>query len=1121
MTFEDFYQSLQKIENPVQKGTAFEKAIKQYFLTIDTYNIKEIWRWTDWEHNNNVHDRGIDLVAETHTGELIGIQCKCYDKNKKLTLTEGSIGNFFACLGSNFDGKRFNRGIIVSTCQEITEPLHETMKSFNIANCSYLGYYDLKNNKAISWGEKVSVISNKELYEHQKNAVEKVKAGFESSDRGQLIMACGTGKTFTSLRIVERLQAKRILFLVPSLNLIAQVSEEYSVHRKEKQNHLLICSDSSIKSNDDSIEDNNENISGTNDKKEILRFLKQDTPKKSQRAVVFCTYQSLKILKEVFDEQYHANQELQKFDLVLCDEAHNITGQKEEGMFNLVLSKDFKSYYHKILFMTATPRIFKEDDKQRAKLRGIEIVGMDDEKIYGKEFYNYRFKQAIEEDKLCDYEILILKIKGSQNVNVGSRNYYELYEHLNDPNVIEQIEKTFDKYNLEKIISFSNTITNSKKVKNAFDKEVKNKKSILLKSRHVDGKTTGGERKHIIQGWFSGNENENTNQDNPNNSKIIKILSNARCLSEGVDVPSVNAVMFVNPKKSTIDIIQAIGRAIRKSTGKEKGYIILPIIIPESENEVETIADSQYENTLQVLLALRSYNDKEDLKTLLKQNIRFVYTENNEIKDRNFEEIENDKSDQLLLNFEKNLYSKILKLESSVRRSYLQSWFNQIPNLRDDLRSGIKKTIKENEENFTAELESILSSLQKTINPDLELKDICEIFIQHILTGHILDVIFQGFYQTNPIAKSFNELEEIFFKNNTSLKERIKKIRDFMHSIVMKGDDFGDKYTFLITLYEGFYKVYDEKTSKKDGIVYTPKEVVDFIIKSTDDLLSKHFQTNLSSEGVDIIDIATGTGSFIFRCLDYLFSVYGSDNAGMEKIKHKYANEIHCNEISLLAYYVASICIEHKYFEKTKEQKTFEGIVYQDTLDCVDFEGGDTSDKRNYHKHYQEKYLKENNQRRDKQNAKKMTVIIGNPPYRANQGNENENNKNRKYDFVDERIKTSYVSEGIATNKNSLYDSYVRFIRWSTERIKDRGIIGFVINSGFIESKTFDGFRKVVEREFDHIYIVDLKGNLRKGEKHNIFDIMTGVCIVFGTWGDYFNYALITSSNFLYKSSLR
>ena len=448
-------------------------------------------------------------------------------------------------------------------------------------------------------------------------------------------------------------------------------------------------------------------------------------------------------------------------------------------------------------------------------------------------------------------------------------------------------------------------------------------------------------------------------------------------------------------------------------------------------------------------------------------------------------------------NFEKNLYSKILKLESSVRRSYLQSWFNQIPNLRDDLRLGIEKGIKENEENFTAELESILSSLQKTINPDLELKDICEIFIQHILTGHILDVIFQGFYQSNPIAKSFNELEEIFFKNNISLKERIKKIRDFMHSIVMKGDDFGDKYTFLITLYEGFYKVYDEKTSKKDGIVYTPKEVVDFIIKSTDDLLSKHFQTNLSSEGVDIIDIATGTGSFIFICLDYLFSVYGSDNTGMEKIKHKYANEIHCNEISLLAYYVASICIEHKYFEQTKEQKTFEGIVYQDTLDCVDFEGGDTSDKRNYHKHYQEKYLKENNKRRDKQNAKKMTVIIGNPPYRANQGNENENNKNRKYDFVDERITNSYVSEGTATLKNKLYDSYVRFIRWSTERIKDRGIIGFVINSGFIKGKTFDGFRKVVEREFDHIYIVDLKGNLRKGEKHNIFDIMTGVCIVF------------------------
>ena len=237
-------------------------------------------------------------------------------------------------------------------------------------------------------------------------------------------------------------------------------------------------------------------------------------------------------------------------------------------------------------------------------------------------------------------------------------------------------------------------------------------------------------------------------------------------------------------------------------------------------------------------------------------------------------------------------------------------------------------------------------------------------------------------------------------------------------------------------------------------------------------------------------------GVLSFRCLDYLFEIYGKNSKGIKKIKEKYQSEIHCNEISLLAYYVASICIEHKYFEKSQENKTFKGIVYQDTLNCVDFVGGDTSAKRNFDKHL-EKYLKENNERSDKQNAKKMTVIMGNPPYRANQGNANENNKNRKYNFLDKRIKNTYVKAGTGTLKSQLYDSYVRFIRWSSERIDGKGIIGFVVNNGFIDAKTFDGFRKTVAEEFNHIYLVDLKGNLRKGEKHNIFDIRTGVCLVF------------------------
>jgi len=333
-----------------------------------------------------------------------------------------------------------------------------------------------------------------------------------------------------------------------------------------------------------------------------------------------------------------------------------------------------------------------------------------------------------------------------------------------------------------------------------------------------------------------------------------------------------------------------------------------------------------------------------------------------------------------------------------------------------------------------------------------------------------------------------SELTKTFYTgvNKRNIDNRIAPYYETINARASQISDHHEKQKFLKALYENFYRSYNPKASDRLGVIYTPEEIVNFMIESTDYLLFKHFEKTLGDPYTEILDPAVGTGTFITELIEYL---------PLNQLDEKYENDIHCNEVAILPYYIANLNIEYTYKQKTGKYKEFENICFVDTLDNMGFSKS--------HDHQLDMFglFDENAERIGRQNTKKISVIIGNPPYNANQLNENENNKNRPYSEIDKRIKETYIKHSTA-QKTKLYDMYARFYRWASDRINNNGIIAFITNRSFIDSRTFDGFRKVVEDEFSHIYIVDLGGDVRKNPKlsgptHNVFAIQTGVAIAF------------------------
>ncbi len=1098
-------------------GDKFERLMHQYLTTDPLYKNKysDVWLWMDWPDREGA-DTGIDLVAkERYTGEYCAIQCKCYEPSHSLQKTD--IDSFFTASGK----LPFTSRLIISTTDDWDKHANKALENQR-PPVTRIGVSELANSP-IDWNQfivanRLGLKSQKQLRPHQKTALKDVIAGFKQSNRGQLIMACGTGKTYTSLKIAETIATHNglVLFLVPSISLLSQTLREWAAEASVSLNSFTVCSDSKVVKKSEDISTYDLAFPATTDANKLATQINQ-LGGNAPLTVIFSTYHSIKTLAEA------QKLGLAEFELIICDEAHRTTGVTLEGQqesyFVKVHNQDFLKA-KKRLYMTATPRIYSDDVKTKAEENVAELCSMDDKNLYGPEFHRLGFSEAVSNDLLSDYQVMILAVDEKhvstalpeltdENTEIDLDDAVRIIGCWNGLSKrlakdadylaarsnrvgrgLQPSSANFPENNdltpMRRAVAFSRTIKDSKQITELFLKIVnkyhQNRRKekarvnkyhdnhpenlIHCEARHVDG-THNALTRHERLDWLK--------QEPPPNT--CRILSNARCLSEGVDVPALDAVMFLNPRSSVVDVVQSVGRVMRKSEGKKYGYIILPIGIPANVRpEIALKNNQKYKLVWQVLQALRAHDDRFnatinqiELNKSVPKNIQIIGVGGGD-DDREHAIHEPTPFYLNFPNFEEwrnVIYGKIV-LKCGDRR-YWESWAKDIAQIAERHSARMTAQLKGSKPQHRAEFDEFLKGLQNNLNPSITDKDAIEMLSQHLITRPVFDALFEHdvFAKHNPVSQAMQKMLDLLEKS--ALKSETATLNKFIARVKQRAegiDNAEGKQKIIIELYDKFFKTAFPRLSERLGIVYTPIEVVDFIIKSADVALHQEFGVGLTDKNVHILDPFTGTGTFMVRLLQ----------SGLIKSKdfaHKYQTELHANEIVLLAYYIAAVNIEAAYhgLNKESEYHPFNGIVLTDTFQL--------SEDKGYIKGWKDTMLPEKSERAKQQNKPAIQVIIGNPPYSAGQGSENDSNKNLPYPQLDNRIRETYAKYSTATNKNSLYDSYIRAIRWASDRIKDKGIVCYVSNGSFIDGNAMDGLRKCLTEEFSTVYCFNLRGNQR------------------------------------------
>lgn len=1140
-------------------GDKFELLIKNFLLTYPMYknSLSKVWMWQDFPFKDSIgkQDVGIDLVARTFEDEYWAIQCKCFDKNTYID--KGDVDTFLSTSTRTFEDeqgqtRQFAFRLWIDTSERgMTSNAWANFQN-QIIPAARLGYWELLSYD-IDWKQLDESIHSasalrdkKHLMEHQATALNKAIEYFQTSDRGKLIMACGTGKTYTSLKIAEQLTSSTgtILFLVPSIALLSQTLREWNYDAEKQIYSICICSDSQVsRKKSKQMEDENSFLvedlampASTNVNNIIYQVKTINRKRKEGMLVVFSTYQSINVISEA---QKLLGEDL-VFDLIVCDEAHRTTGVtlkgEEESNFVRVHDNDFIKA-KKRLYMTATPRLYKQNDQIRAREKDAYLCSMDDATLYGNEIYRIGFGEAVDKNLLSDYKVLVLTVSAKEVSNSildklraiqqGKDTAFEIDDAAKLIGCINALsKKTLSEHNIlrqsdpepmRKAVAFCRTIAWSKVTSQALNicsenyieelDEEEKRDTVSIRSSHVDGSMGASFRDEKLQ-WL---------KETPNNSTECRVLTNVRCLSEGVDVPSLDAILFFSPKNSQVDVVQSVGRVMRKAEGKKYGYIIIPVVVPE-DADPNTVLDNNddFKIVWDILNALRAHDDrfnaiinKIELNKNRPQNILltgsiFGGTGTNKDTETSDDTIDNGDiketiAQQMELQFEKMqsvVYARMVEKVGNKR--YWEQWAEDVAKIAERHIQQITNLIN-TDDKARKEFDRFLKGLHKNINPSVKEQTAIEMLAQHIITKPVFEALFENysFAANNPISKAMNRIINL-------LNERIdeqdhENLEKFYRSVKLRAEGIDNsqaKQKIVVELYDKFFRLAFKKVTEQLGIVYTPVEVVDFIIRSVEYVLNKEFSRSLTDKNVNIIDPFTGTGTFITRLLQ-------SGIIKQEDLERKYKHEIFANEIVLLAYYIASINIENVYHDLQKNNDTyqsFEGICLTDTFQL----GEQMYSKQNTQTELIEPTFPENTARIKRQIKKPITVIIGNPPYSVGQKSANDNAQNQHYPLLEEKLRQLYIESSSATNNNAVHDSYVKAFRWATDRLNDtnNGVIAFITNAGWLDSNSFDGFRKSLEKEFSAIYVLNLRGAIRgrsgeavKKEGQNIFDIMTGVAI--------------------------
>lgn len=1133
------------------KGTRFEVLIKHYLKTDPMYSndYENIWLWSEFPFREQFggKDTGIDLVAKSEDGKYTAIQCKCYDE--KTSIDKAEVDTFLSTSGKYFTDENnetvnFSYRLWVSTTNKWSAVAEDTLKNQNppVNRISLT----MLENAEVDWKEIDKGIygeparsTKKTLRAHQQTALEKTHEYFANNDRGKLIMACGTGKTYTSLKIAENetKNSGTVLFLVPSIALLGQTLNEW-VSQADKQIHpICICSDPTSTQSKKKKDDNSEEFSvvdlarpaSTNVENIRKQFLYIQKTKKEGMTVVFSTYQSIDVIAKAQASINAYEPDSCIFDLVICDEAHRTTGVilnggQEETAFTKVHDNNIIKA-KKRLYMTATPRLYNENAKDKAKENNAILCSMDDASIYGEEIYRIGFGEAVEKNLLSDYKVLVLtlsekdipqtlqKAVSNPNLEITADDATKLVGCINSlskrvateitvngelKNELTQIDPGF----MHKAVAFCPTIKASKGISEIFNTHgeeyydslthEERQKVVSVSAAHVDGSMGASTRDEKLA-WL---------KSTPTDGDECRILTNVRCLSEGVDVPSLDAILFLSAKNSQVDVVQSVGRVMRKAEGKKYGYIIIPVIIPSDVTPEEALDNNErFKVVWTVLNALRAHDDrfnamvnKIDLNK--KKNEKVLVTtligqgekessgsdsDNNGDKEQLSERM----ISQLKLQFgelQDTVYAKMVQKVGS--RKYWEQWAKDIAKIAETHVKHINDVLEKSTES-QKEFDTFLKGLQKQLNPSITKDEAIEMLAQHLITRPVFEALFENysFVKNNSVSIAMQKILDILDRNAVD-KAQEETLGKFYASVKERAegiDNAEGKQKIIIELYDKFFKTALPKTVEKLGIVYTPVEVVDFILNSVSDVLKKEFNRTLSDENLHILDPFTGTGTFITRLLQGGF-------IKPEDLKRKYSSEIHANEIVLLAYYIASINIENTYHDlinaKEGEYQNFEGICLTDTFQMTEYD----------EKLQLSDVFPKNSARVEKQKKCPLTVIIGNPPYSIGQKSANDNAQNQKYERLDAKIADTYARYSTANLNKGLYDAYIKAFRWASDRLNaNGGIICYVSNGNWLDSSGMDGFRHCLETEFSSVYVYNLRGNARtsgeqrRKEKGNVF----------------------------------
>lgn len=1141
MTFQDILARYRAVSfSERDKGDRFERLMQAFLQTVPWYagTFRHVWLWREFPYKQNLggKDTGIDLVAQTVEGDFWAIQCKCYAETA--SIDKPAVDSFLATSSKQFVNDQqqttsFALRLWISTTNKWGSEAENAIRHQE-PPVQRISLADLES-APVDWAALEQGISGvqarqerKQPRPHQQAAIAAFHEHFQTGDRGKLIMACGTGKTFTSLKIAENETGGRglVLFLAPSIALVGQTLREWTAETSADIFPICICSDPEVSKSRSKKDDDQDGYSvtdlafpaSTNVNDIVRQFRLAEKFHADSLLVVFSTYQSIAVIAE-------AQKTFQRpFDLIICDEAHRTTGvtlKDEEDSAFVKVHDDAFIQAKKRLYMTATPRLYAEESKKKAQDAEAWLCSMDDEALYGPEVFRIGFGEAVDKNLLADYKVLVLTLSESQipaalqaavadsGKEIDTDDASKLIGCINALSkrmlIDEGLLRASDPAPMRKAVAFCQNIKISKRISAVFNgfkesyydslTQEERAEVVSVSAQHVDGTMPATTRDEKLA-WLNAA---------PADGNECRILTNVRCLSEGVDVPSLDAVLFLSARNSQIDVVQSVGRVMRTAPGKKFGYIIIPVLIPSTVTPEEALNDNKrFAVVWTVLNALRAHDDRFSAMINKLELNRHKPKDGGAvliggIADGHAPEEEGamppagkgrGTATQLplplphLQELQGAIYARMVQKVGNKR--YWEQWAADVARIAQGYMERIDRLIAVPGPHKTA-FDDFLSGLRKNINPAVTPGEVVEMLAQHLITKPVFEALFANysFVRHNPVSRALQGMLDLL--EAQALEKDTVVLSRFYESVKMRVsglDNAEARQRVIVELYDKFFRTAFPRTVEKLGIVYTPVEIVDFINRSVADVLQAAFGRSLSDADVHVLDPFTGTGTFLARMVE-------SGLITPAALPRKYAAELHANEIVLLAYYIASINIENAYHATQGESAAytpFNGICLTDT-----FQLGETDDVNWLYA----PALPQNSERVQAQQNAPIQVIIGNPPYSVGQRSANDDAQNQSYPRLEQRIAATYAAQSSAALKNSLYDSYIKAFRWASDRLDKQhgGIIAFVSNGYWLDGNAMDGFRKCLEAEFSAVYVFNLRGNcrtsgeVRRKESGNVFGL--------------------------------